>query len=42
MVRHYAKSGTIDQTREKFGHQNSAHDFMKIERRPAAQPRIGS
>jgi hypothetical protein len=31
----------IDQTREKFGHQN-AHDFMKIERRPAAQPKIGS
>jgi hypothetical protein len=27
-----AKSGTIDQTREKFGRQNPVHDFMKIER----------
>ena len=40
-VWHYAKSGPIDQTMEKFGHQNPAHDFWKIERRPAAQPRIG-
>jgi len=33
----YTKSGTIDQTREKFGHQNPSHDFMKIERRRAAE-----
>jgi phytanoyl-CoA hydroxylase len=37
MVWHYTKSGTIDQTREKFGHQNPSHDFMKIERRGAAE-----
>jgi phytanoyl-CoA hydroxylase len=37
MVWHYTKSGTIDQTREKFGHQNPSHDFMKIERRNAAE-----
>jgi hypothetical protein len=37
MVWHYTKSGTIDQTRERFGHQNPSHDFMKIERRRAAE-----
>jgi ectoine hydroxylase-related dioxygenase (phytanoyl-CoA dioxygenase family) len=37
MVWHYARSGTIDQTREKFGHQNPAHDFMKIERHRATE-----
>jgi hypothetical protein len=37
MVWHYTKSGTIDQTRERFGHQNPSHDFMKIEPRRAAQ-----
>ena len=37
MVWHYARSGTIDQTREKFGHQNPAHDFMKIERHRASE-----
>lgn len=40
MVWHYTKSGTIDQTKEKFGYQNRSHDFMTIERRPAMQPRI--
>jgi len=42
MAGHYAKSGTMEQTGEQFGHQNPAHDFIKIERRRAAQPRIGS
>jgi phytanoyl-CoA hydroxylase len=37
MVWHYTKSGTIDQTREKFGHQNPSHDFMKVERRRPAE-----
>ena len=37
MVWHYTKSGTIDQTRERFGHQNPSHDFMKIERRSPAE-----
>jgi phytanoyl-CoA hydroxylase len=37
MVWHYAKSGTIDQTKERFGHQNPSHDFMKIERSGAAR-----
>ncbi|MGA7870012.1 MAG: hypothetical protein WCA22_03850 [Candidatus Binatus sp.] len=26
----------IHQTREKFGHHNPSHDFMKVERRRAA------
>ena len=37
MVWHYTKSGTIDQTKERFGHRNPSHDFMKIERRRAAE-----
>jgi phytanoyl-CoA hydroxylase len=37
MVWHYTKSGTIDHTKERFGHQNPSHDFMKIDRRAAAE-----
>jgi phytanoyl-CoA hydroxylase len=30
MVYHYAQAGTVDRTRERFGHQNPVHDFMPI------------